>query len=103
LLLDDEHGEPVARRGLDGLDQPLHDDRGQAQRQLVGDEDPGRPRQGAGVREDLLLAAGQGADVAAAQPVQLREARNAMSMSPRPRRRLSVTDSSLMIDFPSEM
>ena len=64
---------PVVGRGADGPQEPVDDERREAERQLVDEQQPRRPGQAAGQGEHLLLAAGQQADPAVEVLLQLRE------------------------------
>ncbi len=64
---------PVVGRGPDGPQEPVDDERGEAERQLVDEQQPRRPGQAAGEGEHLLLAAGEQADAAVEVRLQLRE------------------------------
>ena len=66
-LLDDEHRLAARLQLVDELEQALHDDRREAERQLVDQQDLGLVDQHAAEREHLLLAARQ-----AASPICLR-------------------------------
>ena len=76
VLLDQEHGEPVLRVELaDGVEDLPHDQRREAERRLVEQQQP-RPRhQRAGDRQHLLLAARQRAAALVQALLQAREQR----------------------------
>ena len=58
-LLDDDHRRALRGQLADDVDQVGDDGRGQAEGELVDDEEPGPAQHGLGDGEHLLLAAGQ--------------------------------------------
>ena len=62
ILLHQEDAEPLlAIKSLDGPEYLTRDERRQPQRRLIQEQQPRAPHQGAGDRQHLLLAAGEGA------------------------------------------
>ena len=59
LLLDDEQGRAFLAESSEALVELVHDDRGEAERELVGDHDPRLEDQHAGEGEHALLTARQ--------------------------------------------
>ena len=57
VLLDQDHGHPIAGGGARDIEQAIHQSRRQSERQLIAQQDPRLVAQRQGEREHLLLAA----------------------------------------------
>ena len=59
VLFDQQRAQPLVGRLADRTQEPVDDQRGEAQGEFVGQQEPGGTAQGARQRQHLLLAAGQ--------------------------------------------